>query len=350
MITKEELNKKLEESLKGLNPEDLKAIERKNIDFLEFALKNYDELTQDAQQMIDKAAQIFRNHIVEVLKELPDNKRKRMLKRLLAGSLGKRLIVEQEVTTLESSPKLREEYSKQFRTIFIPRLQNITDFLFDICENTVSGPANFAQISLLCMCVDELLVTFHLAQHYYMNQAYSHIRTLMEHTDKIELFRVKPEWAKVWCSGDEKKIRKELSPSGVREKLGNSRYDSAYSFLSKLGPHSTFQAVQTKAFRKAKTTPKEKPQIHLRIGGCPTEFHIIFVNGGALFALHLVLLRLLQSFGHFINEEEGKEVFEKNTLETANYLKHYFLPWAKESNLPVKEIEDFLNSDSWGKL
>ncbi len=350
MITKEELSKKLEESLKQAKSGDLNAIQQSMFDHLKFMFESYNSLTPDAQEVADNMMEIIQKHIGDVLEKLPDSKQKRLLRRYHAGSLGKRVLVEEMIKDLESPPELEEENSKQFRAIFICRLQNITDFLFDICSNTVTGPTNFVQISLFGMCVTEFLVTFHLAQHYYTNQAYSHIRTIIEHKDKIELFRQKPEWAEIWCSEDLKKIRRELSPARVREKLGKPKYDPFYTFLSTLGPHSTFQAVQAKTFVQVEPIPKEKPQIRQWFGGCPAEHHIIFVNGGALYALHLVLLQLLKSFSNFINEEEGIEVLKQSAVETVDYFKKNFLPWAKENHWDTKNLENVLNSDSWRNL
>lgn len=350
MITKEELSKKLEESLKQVKSEDLNAIQQSVFNHLKFMFENYNNLTPDAQEVADNMMEIIQKHIGDVLEKLPDSKQKRLLRRYHAGSLGKRLLVEEMIKILESPPELKEENSKQFRAIFICRLQNITDFLFDIYQNTVSGPANFGQISLLGMCINELLVTFHLSQHYYTNQAYSHIRSVIENTDKIELFRVKPEWAEVWCSDDRDKIRKELRPAEVRAKLGKSRYDPMYAFFSTLGPHSTFQSVQATTFKKANSSSKGRPQFRQWLGGCPAEHHIVLVNGGALYALHLVLLQLLKSFGNFINEEEGIEVLKQSAVETVDYFKKNFLPWAKENHWDTKDLENILNSDSWRNL
>jgi hypothetical protein len=38
------------------------------------------------------------------------------------------------------------------------------------------------------MCIDELVTAFHLAQHGFANQAYTHTRTVFESLNLVELF------------------------------------------------------------------------------------------------------------------------------------------------------------------
>lgn len=67
------------------------------------------------------------------------------------------------------------------------------------------------------------------------------------------------------------------------------------------------------------------------------------------YALHLLLLQVVKSFGHFLNPEETEEVLQQNASKTAEYLRRYFLPWAKDNSLDVIELEQRLESNRWGK-
>ncbi len=344
MITKEELQKRLRESLLSIEQGDLQLVNKKIMDVLKFAVENYDNLASDAKKLTDRLTETCQDFAAEVLEKLPEGKEKRMLKRLHAGSLGERFLVEAAIKTLEGRPELKKDSSKEFRRIFIARLQNLTDFMYDVHQNTVSGAIAFGQISLFGMCIDELLVTLHLTQHSYINQAYSHIRTALEHLDKIELFRIKPKWVELWCSNDRKRMREELSPAKVRKKLGKPKYDPLYSFFSELGPHGTFKAVQTKTFRKAKLSLKGNPQILQWLGGCPVEHHVLFLEGYALYTIHLLLIQLVKCFEQFLNQEEIDEVLTESRNDTLEYFKRYVLPWAKRSNLNVTDLENLLKS------
>ena len=342
MITKEDLCKKLEESLKTVERGDFQQIIKKISELLKFAVENYADLSPDAKKIIENNFQTIQSFVGQVLQAAPESKDKRKLKRLYAGFDGEHYRAEQFIKILESAPELKEENSKQFRNIFVNRLQNIIDFLFDVSQNQLSGLASFGQMSLLYMCVNELLATFHLAQHRYISQAYSHIRNVFEHLDKIELFRTKPQWAEVWSGNNENEIRKELSPGKVRKKLGKPRYDPIYGLFSKLGPHGTFRSVQTSSASRIRSCSKQNPQITFWLGGCPLEHNIVFLNTFALFALHSTLLQLVTSFGKYLNEDECVEVLKKTWEEFTEYERHHFIPWARENKLDVTEMEDFM--------
>ena len=342
MISKEDLRKRLEEGLKTVKVGDLTAVSQLMSNHLKFAVENYDNLTPDAKEMTDKSLETIQDYVGELVEKIPDSKEKRIIERLYASSKGEHYKVDQIIKALEAPPEpTPDELSEEFRRIFVARLQNIIDFLYDVSENTFSGSVGFGQLGLLGMCIDELLVTLHLTQHGYINQAYSHIRTVHEHLDKIELFRTKPEWFKVWCSKDDEKIRKELSPAGVRKKIGKERYDPKYSFFSELGPHGTFKAVQMKLSKGVGPSSKGNPKISIWYGGSPFKDYMVALNTSALFAVYSVLVEIMKSFSDFINEDELKDILKESEGEIKRYAKN-LLTWAKDKRLDWKELEDFL--------
>jgi len=303
-ITGSQLRKRLQESLKSVKPGDMQAINQKLCEHLKFATDNYDALEADAKQQIDGTMNGFQKDLGLVLDKLPDSRDKRILKRLHRGMLGKRVMVDLLLKELETSPILEDDNIAKTRMSLIDELQRLTDFFCDICDNTLRDSAAFAQLSLLGMCVTELVVALHLAYHFYTNQAYSHLRTVIECVDKIELFRRETKWADIWYSGDGRAIWKELSPKKVRVKLGKPTYDPVYGLLSDLGPHGSFQAVQARTYRSLKQSSKGNPLIQQWLGSCPAEHHVIFINGGLFYGVYLVLLQTVKSFGHFLNAEE----------------------------------------------
>jgi len=98
------------------------------------------------------------------------------------------------IAVLEQKPDKKPEIIDDTRVIFTTKLQNVLDFLLDVREKRQQGVAGFAKISLFYLCIDELLTAFHLTQHAFVNQAYSHIRSIFENLDKIDLFHQQPEW------------------------------------------------------------------------------------------------------------------------------------------------------------
>ncbi len=251
----------MQESLKRVTPGDMQTLNQVLFQHLKFYADNYDALDSEAKRRLDDAMRGIQTDLPQVLEKVPDSKDKRVLKRLHRGMLGQRVMVDLLLEELGTASTLEDDNSAESQRLLIEELQKVTDFFCDICDNTLRGPATFGQISLLGLCVTELMVGLHLARHYYTNQAYSHIRTVIEHVDKIELFRREPKWADLWCSGDDVAISKELSPMKVRMKLGRHKYDAVYGFFSGLGPHGSFQAAQARTYRSLEQSSKGNLQI-----------------------------------------------------------------------------------------
>jgi hypothetical protein len=99
-------------------------------------------------------------------------------------------------------------------------LQCLFDILHDATQDSQDGPAKIAILGLSYWLFDELTVAQYLARRNYSTLAYTHLRSVMEILDKIELFTQKPENAELWTSGNESEIWTKLSPARVRELLG----------------------------------------------------------------------------------------------------------------------------------
>lgn len=324
MITKEGLRKHLEGLLTSVTRGDLQAISQKMSEHLTYSIKHYDDLDQEAKKITDDFIEEIKKYNAQIIGQLPDGKMKRQMSRLHASSAGKYFDIETHINALESPPEKINDNLNECVRIFKEGLKYISDFIFDVTQNTLSGSATFGQLSLIMICVNELIVTLHLLKHRYVNQAYSHIRTIFENLDKVELFRRKPEWAEVWAGKDEKKKWNELRPAEVRKKLGKNKYDPIYVLFSSLGPHGTFQAVQVQAARKVRVSEK-RPSFTFWIGGTPFEHNTVWVNAFGIYALYSVLLQLMRSFQKYLNAEEGEEILKRIFDELKHYITTHFL-------------------------
>ena len=344
IITKEDLTKNLEKLMEDVISGNLESIQQRVTKQLQFSVNNYNFMTPEAKEITDNVFKTIRNFVAESIEKMPDSKERRKLRRLSAASLGEHFNADQLIKLLETSPELKEDNSsKEIRRVFPTRLQNIFDFIFDVQQGSFQGASNFAQFGLLCMCANELVAAFHLSQHYYINQAYSHMRTVLEHLDKVRLFRTNQRWADVWCSDDEKKIRTELSPSSVRKKLGQEKFDPLYGLFSILGPHGTFRALQTISAKVTKSS-SDKSQFRIWIGGCSFEHNIVNLNFFLLFAVNSTILQIAQSFEELLNMDEVWEVINQCVEEDKEFMKSYIIPWAKKNSFDVTPFERILNT------
>lgn len=313
--------------------------------YLEYLKVNYENLSDDAKVIADKTFNNIQDFAAETIISMPDSKEKRILKRLHSSSKGIHFQITELIKILDSPPLLKEEYSKEFRKIFIERVQNIVDLLHDVIQKTLNGNAPMAQLSLLYATVDELVAAFHLSQHYYVTQAYSHLRTILEHLDKVELFRLQPIWADTWYSKDDKIVWKELKPSQVRIKLGKPSKDWIYDFFSSLGVHSNFKAIQSRMATMVEKSAEGNPVVSIWIGGCPFEHNIVIFTTFGIYVINKVLRQVMISFENNLNHKECLELFRQSYWQEKEYIKNYFITWAKKEKLDVSTFEKHLEEE-----
>ena len=339
MISKIEASKKLKELTEN------KSIKDPIGAFLEFMKNNYNELDGDAKEWIDNAIEGMLGHAGDKIDDMTDSLEKRALSRELGKSKGEHFDSQSLINILENRTQEKTEILNSTRIIFKKRLQNYLDFLYDASKKTNEGPKNVAIIGLFYLCVDELLVAFHLSQLSFINQAYTHIRSIWEHLDKIELFSTQPEFLELWFSEDPKEIKKVLKaflPASVRESLGKERYDPVYSFFSELGPHGTFKSIQSRSAIKKSDSDLDKKTIKFWIGGVPFEHNVIFLNTFLIITLFKALSKVLELFSDSINVKEAEKIISESMTEQNDYFSSHVFKWAENNQLDVTAISQWI--------
>ena len=324
-ITIKDLGNRLVESLKKSgNPKDASIQWKVMVEHFVYCLSNYDRLIPEAQKITDDSQEQIIAMVENQLPTLPDTVEIRKLKRLTRGTKGKRLFADGYIGILETDLDMTKapELYKKTRELFKKNLQIIMDFYQDITDNTLSGSAMFCKLSLLGVCIDELLVAFHLSQRSYAGQAFSHIRTLQESLDLVELFDKEPQWADLWTSDKpSKEIWKEFKPFKVREKLGKDEiFGKIYSLLSAGGSHPSFEMLRTRCRMAIEPSPKGNRQFSISIGGIPKTKEAIFVHLFILLSMIMVLAQIINSFGKFLNEIETIETLKTMTDEFTSFV------------------------------
>ncbi|GEM_PF-540371 len=334
-IDLEELGERLRASLKtSSNPKDSTILWKISVEHLIYCLSNYDRLTPEAKKVTDDLNKQMMALVEEQLPFLPDTAEKRKLKLLSRGAKGKRLFATGYIKILENPLNTTTTHPlyKKARELAEKNLQVIMDFCQDIMDSTLNGPAMFCKLSLLGVCIDELLVALHLSQRSYAGQVFSHIRTIQESLELIELFNKEPKYADLWASDkSSKEIWQQLKPSKVRKKLVKDEiFVKIYSLLSEAGSHPSFEMLRARCKMEVNLSPKGNRQFAISIGGTPKTKEAIFAHVFVLQSMIMVLAEIANSFGKLLNEAELTEAMKNIADEFTNFVIEYL----------VKPLED----------
>ena len=100
----------------------------------------------------------------------------------------------------------------------------------------------FASVHLLARSLSDLLAGGHLASHYYLPQAHSVLRPVIDSCDLMDLFAEHPEQAEKWVTTDQPWI--DFAPRTVRKRLGREKLDPVHSYFSEAGSHPRFEGAR----------------------------------------------------------------------------------------------------------
>jgi hypothetical protein len=265
--------------------------ERLNRLFLE-AFEHYDDASPEGKAYLNRVLVGFAGMFEASLEKLPDTPDRRKMKRLLSSVKGTHFQAE---SLFESFPIVSDPESDRMKkalALLTRAMQVLMDTLHDATRNSHQGPGKFAIIGLYFWLLDEITVAQYLARRSYSTLAYTHLRSVMEIIDKVELFTKKPAEADIWVSGDEREIWRKLAPARVREKLGRSSSDPLYHYFSAQGSHPTFTAMQSRV-RRTNKSEGEGLTVSVLIGGIKDEprqlsillYAVVLVNIGTMRAI-----------------------------------------------------------------
>lgn len=313
------------------------------VEVLSFLRDNYSNMTPEMEALADKIIDASIESADQAMKTAPDTKETRAAK-LLLRTLKQGLPSAQSlIMSMERRLEIADPIVTEPRVVFEKYFQAFLDAVYDVSiERTQSGTTSFAILGILFSCVDELVAGFHLAQHAYVNQAHTHIRSVFESLNMVQLFLNDPSYADLWCSDEKKRIKQKLSPAAVRDKLG-IKDDLIYRFLSTYGPHPTFEYVRSKSARKAGLSAGGKPEIHFFLGGTRITGHILSANFNCILALLMALSLVGKAFPDSLHQEDYMEILKNAASDWKSYLLRC-IEFFKEAGQDTSEIEAYLKT------
>lgn len=343
MIGKDELQAKLFELISSANTPE--AMPEKFAEFMAYSVENYDGLDAEARALVDRALGELRKQAKDVIEQMPDGSQRREFERVLGAVECKHFRAETFLGGLESPTELNLEIIPAARSAFIEILQHVLDFLFDATSRIHQGFDIFSIAGLLYWAVDELLVGMHLAQRAFASQCYTHIRTVDEILDKVQLFHDQPKWTELWVKGSDEEVWEKLRPAKVRTKLGKPKYDPMYSFLSSLGPHGSFRGLQARTAMRVEPKGDGARVLMVWVGGTPQVGHIVSANAICVYSAMKTLAKCGVVMGGWLNHEEVLSVYKSTTDTLRHFFLQHLVPWAESQGIDVGPMVEFLQTD-----
>jgi len=234
--------------------------------FFNEALAHYEDATADGKAFVDKAMANIIDFFESMLKDAPDTADMRRMRRLIGLGKGKHFKAQSLIDNFPILPVESDSRIDEAKNILCVVMQCLLDLLHDATRSPQSGAAKISILGLFYWLIDELTVAQFLARRSYATLAYTHLRTILEILDKIELFTRFPEFVEIWGSNDDDEIWRKLAPARVREKLGRDSRDPMYRYFSQEGSHATFRAMQPR-LRKKQGASEDEKKIAIMFGG-----------------------------------------------------------------------------------
>ncbi len=307
-------------------------------EIMDFGFANEASMDAEANAHFDNLLKIIPDMFELGLRNAPDSPDKRRMLRAIAGARRKHHRSEDLLKRLGMPYPVSRPIVEAARPIFLEAHQSILDLLWDATQQSQSGPAQFATLGLLYWTVDELTSAFYMAERRYTTQAYSHLRTVHDLLDKVQLFFHHPQWAEVWGSGDKKKIINELSPAAIRKKLRKPKFDPVYGFFTELGTHGTFEALRKRVTQTGKKDGRI--QVAMRIGGTPWESEVDTVIACCIMTVLSTLITIGQVYLTRLHPEEVLAILRSRLESETAFLQQYFVDPGLKAGVDVSALTD----------
>ena len=340
MLSTEDIEKFAIEHFSRIDESNYESLIR---NYLTWLFSKHDELDAEAQQYVDTVFDNFLGPVREKIEAMEDSPEKRQAWRTYNKAVGDYHDIVALYGTLEIVPTNSDPRALESEQLILKYAQHLSDVLFDIKERLKSSQTELICLSLFYACIDEILAALHLGRHHFYIQGNSHLRTILETLDKIELFIKDPSMINIWQDGDYHKKQSELGPSATRKKLGRKSFDELYGFFSEHGTHPTYRSLQDRVVQRVNDNPRK--QIRIWYGGTPLEPHMISFYTLAVNIITRILLKAIDFGAPYLNEKEVMLIFDGMHSDIIRFHKEISIPWAKENDLDTNEFEKYLEKD-----
>ena len=289
--------------------------------FLQEALHHYDDADEEGRAFVDKFTVVITNRITEAMSAQPDSLHRRQLLRAVALTRREHHSIE-DIFEHFASKSEPNTWTDEATDVLTSALQVLLDVLFEVSRSTHNGPASFSMIGLGYWIIDEITVAQSIARRHYSTQAYTHLRSVVEMLDVMQIFTVEPSAAELWTSGDEFEVWKKFNPNAARQMLGKDGKEPFYSFLSQSGCHPNFTTLRTRLIRR----PSVDGQVNfsIPIGGVTNQERELSILVYSTLLVISAVTRVVEAFQGDLNFEDLNQIIVSATTKSAEFFQRLY--------------------------
>lgn len=322
-----------------------------------YIAKNYDTCEPELQKMYDIHVLTCKKILEDKVAKMDDSIERRELNRSIRKLNGEHHNFLEIYNSIAIDRENKDSIIIKSKDFIHHDMQIILDLMSDVvsCGKTVTYNESL-KLSLYYYIIEELTVVIYLLEHHFVNQSYTHLRSVFETLDLIELFEKDESLIELWKdnSSDEeiqKKKRNTFMPNKVREVIGkkDSIYEEIYWTLCEIGTHTTFKNIQTRTCLTLTSKENENNRFSIKLGGIPFKEDIFLCNSMLLQTISFVILSITNSYADYFLKEEIEKILDKMVEDTKKLYLEIMTDDLKKVSFDTNKLVDFLANYSVDK-
>lgn len=323
--------------------------ERVFLDFIRWLETNEELFDEDAKAYSKTFFDRIFSDARDNARKMPDSPAVRAMIRSSSAQLREHFEAHRFVRQLEASPSTPDDLINDWTALAEHSLEIFLDWLFDVCDRKTRVGYDVVLIGLLYSCFDEFVAAIHLSRHKYSLQSNTHLRTVLETLDQVELFSRDRSWIDVWVGDDRRRSWNELKPSAVRKKLGLTGPDEVYGFLSGTGAHPSIKGFKERVLQRVEDTglqDQDAPTVAIvSLGGTRTEWLRVVNLQLGIAMIGRAVAKLVSCFPSMLNEQEVDERLAKQTAMWRDFTAKHIAPWLEDHGEDAAPLLDLLKPE-----
>ena len=310
----------------------------------------YDSCSPELQKMFDDHVNLCAKIARENVGKMEDSIKKREAIRSIRKMENSGYNFDKLYSTLiEVKPK--DQVLQNAEGIILGGMGLLIDLTSDITfDESNSKYVDFLKVALYQYIIEELTLSKYLIDHNYFSQTYTHLRSVYETVDLIDLFIKQPSYLDLWADDSQEeaivsKKRTTFFPANVRKLIGKNGglYEKIYWLLCEIGTHTTFKNINSRMEFISKDSGLKKATINFKLGGIPFREDAIFCNVLIIQTILYVLLDIEKNYSECLFEEEVNRKYDEIMKATKDFYSKSIANEFQKMGFDISEFTDILS-------